>query len=271
MLVRKKSQLFAGANLKKHKTKVAILKDELEKEQMYVEYLQTLLKDIEKKKKQRQNSQQNNLGNGSSQSSGGSTVASASNNLTKFPEHHLDKTKQEFLDSHLSDLKKNDAFVTVINVSSVESEKFVKSADAPQPQPTVPAVAKIAKSATKTATNSDFKSLANDDSSNQLVSMTTNEKSASLPASKKSGKSKPSVLAGNSNLLESLNKSSRDSLRSVSSPITPPNELISSSTEDFISREGRDFIRLNGFSNIFDLITSDHGFTNLQFKIFSFF
>ena len=239
---------FAGANLKKHKTKVAILKDELEKEQMYVEYLQTLLKDIEKKKKQRQNSsQQNNLGNSSSSqnSAGGSTVASASNNLTKFPEHHLDKTKQEFLDSHLSDLKKNDAFVTVINVSSVESEKFVKSADAPQPA--VPAVAsKIAKSATKTATNSDFKSLANDDSSNQqLVLMTTNEKSASLPASKKSGKSKPSVLAGNSNLSESLNKSSRDSLRSVSSPVTPPNELISSSTEDFISREGRDFIRLN--------------------------
>ena len=66
--------------------------------------------------------------------------ASASNNLTKFSEHHLDKTKQEFLDSHLSDLKKNDAFVTVINVSSVESEKFVKSADALQP--TVPAVAK---------------------------------------------------------------------------------------------------------------------------------
>ena len=223
---------------------MAILKDELEKEQMYVEYLQTLLKDIEKKKKQRQNSQQNNLGNSSSQSSGGSTVASASNNLTKFPEHHLDKTKQEFLDSHLSDLKKNDAFVTVINVSSVESEKFVKSADAPQP--TVPAVAsKIAKSATKTATNSDFKSLANDDSSNQLVLMTTNEKSASLPASKKSGKSKPSVLAGNSNLSDSLKKSSRDSLRSVSSPVTPPNELISSSTEDFISREGRDFIRLN--------------------------
>ena len=67
-------------------------------------------------------------------------LCSASNNLTKFSEHHLDKTKQEFLDSHLSDLKKNDAFVTVINVSSVESEKFVKSADAPQP--TVPAVAK---------------------------------------------------------------------------------------------------------------------------------
>ena len=37
------------ANLKKHKTKVAILKDELDKEQMYVEYLQTLLKDIERK------------------------------------------------------------------------------------------------------------------------------------------------------------------------------------------------------------------------------
>ena len=35
------------ANLKKHRTKVAILREELDKEEMYVEYLQTLLKDIE--------------------------------------------------------------------------------------------------------------------------------------------------------------------------------------------------------------------------------
>ena len=69
---------------------MAILKDELEKEQMYVEYLQTLLKDIEKKKKQRQNSsQQNNFpGNSSSsQNSGGSTVAQR---------FQITKTRQKF-------------------------------------------------------------------------------------------------------------------------------------------------------------------------------
>ena len=35
------------ANLKKHKNKVAALRIELEKEEMYVEYLNKLLKDIE--------------------------------------------------------------------------------------------------------------------------------------------------------------------------------------------------------------------------------
>ena len=35
------------ANLKKHKSKVAVLKEELEKEEMYVEYLDKLLGDIE--------------------------------------------------------------------------------------------------------------------------------------------------------------------------------------------------------------------------------
>ena len=39
------------ANLKKHKTKVAILREELEKEEMYVEYLDKLLVDIEQHRK----------------------------------------------------------------------------------------------------------------------------------------------------------------------------------------------------------------------------
>lgn len=38
------------ANLAKHKQKVAILKEELEKEEFYVEYLETLLSDVEKHK-----------------------------------------------------------------------------------------------------------------------------------------------------------------------------------------------------------------------------
>ena len=132
------------ANLKKHRTKVAILREELEKEDMYVEYLQTLLKDIERMK----------------------SVKNAVEQSQASLEHVDSASKQEFLDSHLSDLQKNnDAFVTVINVSN-------------------------------------------------------EDKSASLPSKS--------------------SKNNRDSLRSVSSPTTTPgtSPLISSSTEDFISREG---------------------------------
>lgn len=39
------------ANLKKHKKKLIALKDELQKEEMYVEYLERLVSDIEKYKK----------------------------------------------------------------------------------------------------------------------------------------------------------------------------------------------------------------------------
>lgn len=38
------------ANLAKHKQKVAVLREELEKEEFYVEYLETLLSDVEKHK-----------------------------------------------------------------------------------------------------------------------------------------------------------------------------------------------------------------------------
>ena len=38
------------ANLTKHQQKVAILKEELEKEEFYVEYLQKLLEDVERVK-----------------------------------------------------------------------------------------------------------------------------------------------------------------------------------------------------------------------------
>ena len=120
----------------------------------------------------------------SQQNSGGNTVPggagiATSNNLTKFPEHHLDKTEQKFLDNHLSGLKKIDAFVTVINVSPVESKKkkIVKSKVLTRPnahpQPVVPSVASTKVKATKTATTSGFKSLASDDSSNLLNSTQT--------------------------------------------------------------------------------------------------
>lgn len=39
------------ANLAKHKQKVSLLKEELEKEEFYVEYLERLLRDVEEHKK----------------------------------------------------------------------------------------------------------------------------------------------------------------------------------------------------------------------------
>lgn len=40
------------ANLEKHKQKVSLLKEELEKEEFYVEYLERLLNDVEQHKKE---------------------------------------------------------------------------------------------------------------------------------------------------------------------------------------------------------------------------
>lgn len=82
-------------NLKSHKTKVLILREELEKEEMYVDYLQKLLVDIERKK-----------------SNAGQHKAKEDNNSLL--------EDDEVSDSHiLHDLKaKSDPFVTVINVSS---------------------------------------------------------------------------------------------------------------------------------------------------------
>ena len=182
------------ANLKKHKTKVDILREELEKEEMYVEYLQTLLNDIEAKKRK---------------SSQFLADPEEPNSLEQ-----VDASKQEFLDSHLSDLKKNnDSFVTVINVSSNDSP----------------------------AENLKQQSAEN------LISSTTQ-----LEHSRSAGKSATLPEAA-----ISINKSSqnqtkhqkRDSLRSISSPTTPPTSpLISSSTEDMVSREGLALVNTSSIS-----------------------
>ena len=91
------------ANLKKHRTKVSILREELEKEEMYVDYLQTLLKDIESKKS--------------------ATRHSTKGDTSKVDVDDLDANKQAFLDSHLNELQKTDAFVTVINVSNNDANE----------------------------------------------------------------------------------------------------------------------------------------------------
>ena len=114
---------------------------------------------------------------------------SNNNSSAKIPEQHLDASKQEFLDSHLSDLKKNDAFVTVINVSSASSADAPSSVPPPLPPPT-------------TATNSNYKSSDDNQSSGnqnsggqKKIALSNSEKSASLPlASSKRASKKPAIL-----------------------------------------------------------------------------
>ena len=90
----------------------------------------------------------------------------------------------------MSDLKKNDAFVTVINVSSASS------ADAPSVPPPLPPPT--------TATNSNYKSSDDYSSGNQnsgtvsgqkKIALSNSEKSASLPlASSKRANKKLAIL-----------------------------------------------------------------------------
>ena len=113
------------ANLKKHKTKVAILKDELDKEEMYVAYLEKLLTDIERQRLLTK-------GRGPSSSSDKDEVDDPTSSTSK----------QEFLDRHLEDLQastiKGDPFVTVISVSNVD--KIVDAPAESTKSSTLPAV-----------------------------------------------------------------------------------------------------------------------------------
>lgn len=87
------------ANLTKHKQKVAILREELEKEEFYVEYLETLLSDVEKHKAASQSNRTvppsggdvNDLNDKTSDSKQGSN----SNSLSKKSESSLNSNKTD--------------------------------------------------------------------------------------------------------------------------------------------------------------------------------
>ena len=174
------------ANLKKHRTKVTILKEELEKEEMYVDYLQTLLKDIERKKSVTRNKEE-------------------ISHSSKLDADDVDANKQAFLDSHLNELsEKPDAFVTVINVSNINDVIDVDHHPKPLLRPKTEAV-----------------------------------------------------------VVEALSKN-RDSIRSVSSPTTPTSPLISSSTEDFIGREGLAAVNTSSISSSSDSSSKDQPLADLE-------
>ena len=96
----------------------------------------------------------------------------------------------------MSDLKKNDAFVTVINVSSATSSADAPSVPPPLPPPT-------------TATNSNYKSSDDNHSSGsqnsggqKKIALSNSEKSASLPlaSSKRHANKKPAILPSGSKI-----------------------------------------------------------------------
>lgn len=70
------------ANLAKHKQKVALLKEELEKEEFYVEYLERLLSDVEQHKKTSDDSPKS-IGNVSLISDNNIDKVTISDNLSK--------------------------------------------------------------------------------------------------------------------------------------------------------------------------------------------
>ncbi len=147
------------ANLKKHRTKVAILREELEKEEMYVEYLDKLLADIELHRKRGSGGGGLSSPRASASKEGGeaasskkfapssrenSSSASSSQQLNGNGESSA--RRQQFLDDHLEDCRTREAvertslrldlddvrnvdggdastFVTVINVPSPDGKK----------------------------------------------------------------------------------------------------------------------------------------------------
>lgn len=70
------------ANLAKHKQKVALLKEELEKEEFYVEYLERLLSDVEQHKKHTDDSSKS-VGNVSLISDNAVDKVTVTDNLSK--------------------------------------------------------------------------------------------------------------------------------------------------------------------------------------------
>ena len=186
------------ANLKKHTTKVTILREELEKEEMYVDYLETLLKDIERKKTSVTRHQE----------------CSPAPARVIHPDD-VDVNKQAFLDSHLNELQKTDAFITVINVSSNEEHT------------------------TNTA---------------EPITNTTSNSTKQKPLKKSS---EVTTVAASEYVNVTLSKS-RDSIRSVSSPTTPPTSPLISSTEDFnlVGREGLAAVNTSSISSSSDSTSS---------------
>ena len=204
------------ANLKKHKTKVAILREELDKEEMYVEYLDKLLVDIERHRASKANkTEEVKKTSDLTELPRNGEIQSNTNSLTHQEANEV--TKQQFLDDHLNsygtkernglhlNLKRNTSrneeesestFVTVISVSSPgaggnkEENKLTTFGKVP--------------------------------SSSGLLNPEIRKKVPPKPPPK-----------GNRRSL-----GSRDSLNSASSPTTPVSPALSSSTEDqFVARE----------------------------------
>ena len=141
------------ANLKKHKSKVAVLREELEKEEMYVEYLDKLLGDIEAHRKQQHRPE-------AEKSDSSDVSALNSENRRRSAELKNDRPPMHL---NLSgDDQPTTEFVTVINVPAAKNK----------PQPSQPHQSDLS-SFKKTPPRPPPKRAASKDSLNSVSSPTT--------------------------------------------------------------------------------------------------
>lgn len=233
------------ANLKKHKTKVAILREELEKEEMYVEYLDKLLVDIEEHRKQQLPITDSSLTSEVSSrkpSNPKKTVVVETSILNQENKRRSQElfvatsaNKQKFLDDHFEDFTKNgqgaaertglhldlglaqkgatenddNTFVTVISVSSPGGS----NGEAQSQTPTI----------------AEGSSNSNSDGPSLTYTKNKDKKVPPKPPPKR-------------------RSDSRDSLNSVSSPTTPTSPLLSS-TEDFLPTNPREGLGINSLGS----------------------
>ena len=122
------------ANLKKHKTKVAILREELDKEEMYVEYLDKLLIDIEKHRKlNNPPSSNNNCANSPVDENTELTSSSyhTLEEIERLTTQHIDKTTQEYsggIENKMNNNNKNRTDLTETHDKEENVDNTVTSA-----------------------------------------------------------------------------------------------------------------------------------------------
>ena len=213
------------ANLKKHKAKVAVLKEEIEKEEMYVEYLDKLLLDIERHK---QGKDQGLLISNSQEvtdfQEGDEAQERALNEENKRKSIEL-ANKQQFLEDHLQNFKERSGLqldLTDVSKSAGNSENLEETSF----------VTVINVSSAKGGGAAENRRTTAEEDPGANNTYTKTRKAKSEAALKRTPPKPP----------PKRSLGSRDSLNSVSSPTTPTSPMISS-LDDFpgsIAREGID-------------------------------
>ena len=221
------------ANLKKHKTKVAILREELEKEEMYVEYLNKLLVDIEQHRKK-----------STSSSSGPEPISDEPEEDSTVESMNEENKRRSNPVVDVDDFLELDPRDESLEVDTNGNEKL--TGDKAELHLDIEKAKELVEDANEPST---FVTVINVSSPSQKDQGNTRnggpqeagkEKAVSRDSAKKTSKdvSTPPQPAKRMSTRRKQVEN-RESLKSVSSPTTPTSPVISSSTEDLgVSREG---------------------------------